>query len=281
MAERPLDLADRRAGQVRRREPADGVRRKGRPSRRPGGATPRAGVGRRRQPGRPRPPPAGPTRGQAVRPRRLRPPRDGKQGGFDGPRPDVLPAGDDHVAHPAVDAQPAVDVELTGVTGGEPPIGVEGRRAVAVGPQQHRTSQPDLRVAASMATSTPGERNTVVHDPAAGFGQPIGGDHVRAGDRVAVPTRRAPRCRNGAAPTLAKAVATSDTSTSGPAGRPHRVAIEAGQHRQRGAGKQAAGDDGQSAHVVERQAGQPAVPVRDRLRAGRWWPPPTPPPRRG
>ena len=67
---------------------------------------------------------------------------------------------------------------MAGVAGCEPALGIDGRLAVAVGPQQHRAPKPDLVGGRVDGHLDPGQRPAVVDDAAAGLGQPVGGDHV-------------------------------------------------------------------------------------------------------
>ena len=163
-----------------------------------------------------------------------------------------------------VDVQPAVVEPAADVAGRQPAVAIERVGAVAVGPQQHRTAQADLRRRRRCATSTPSS------------GRPSYTTPLPVSVMPYVVTAFAGRSAGGAAPpsTIVRNDRRVDAAQRGgderdvggaDAGDEHR--LEARQHRERRRQDHRPRDDRQAADVGQRQARQPVVVLR-RAEAG-------------
>ena len=185
-----------------------------------------------------------------------------RERGFNDFGPHIFATGDNEVAAATLHAQSAIGKPVPQIVGVQKPATVDWRVTIAIRAQHHRTAQQDLAIACDFDLDTI-ERNAVVHNATAGFGETIGGHGVRR-TRIgwwSAAQHDAPKDRW----VNARKRGGDQRSERGTAGRclGDGIGIEARQHGERGAAVQRSGDHRQAAYVREGKTGEPMVVVGD------------------
>ncbi len=179
----------------------------------------------------------------------------GAEHGLDRLRPHVLPAGDDQVAAPSVDVQPAVVEPPPEVAGRQPAVGERvrsrrGRRAAASArargsARRRRCARRRRRAGARRRRRRCRSRSSRRSSRRSAAGRPAA--RRRRGRSCGTPPGRSAAARWPRATRASRPTAMTASGSN------------AGQHGERRPDDQRPGDDRQPADVGQRQAGQPVV----------------------